>query len=84
LWKVEVIVRLKQNLLDPQGKAVEGAMNNLGYVDIENVRAGKFFEFDLTSSLERKSAELKADDICSKLLANPVIEDYNFTLTEVL
>lgn len=79
--KVKVFVTLKESVLDPQGKAVEGAMHHLGYQEAEGVRIGKYIEFQLT---DEAYSEDKIADICEKLLANTVIEDYRFEVEEVV
>lgn len=70
---VRVMVRLKKGVLDPQGKAIESALHALGFPEAENVRVGKMIELSLPES-EATSERIKA--MCDKLLANPVIEDY--------
>ncbi len=73
--KISVTVTLKKDVLDPQGKVVEQTLKNMGNKNINNVRQGKYFEFDLKESDEKK-AEKIVSEICEKLLANTVIEDY--------
>lgn len=79
--KVKVFVTLKESVLDPQGKAVEGAMHHLGYEEVEGVRIGKYIEFQISDSalVEDRIAEM-----CEKLLANTVIEDFRFEVEEVV
>ncbi len=73
--KAKVHVFLKPGVLDVQGKAVEGALHDLGWAGVANVRVGKLLEFDIdATSEEAAKAELKA--MCEKLLANTVIESY--------
>ena len=62
-------------MLDPQGKVIQQTLNNMGFKDISNVRQGKYFELEIDESNFQK-AKLKADDLCKKLLANLVIENY--------
>lgn len=73
--KVRVIVRLKNGVLDPQGKTVEHALHTLGFNEAHNVRIGKIIEFDLSNDSEKPIAD-RIQAMCDKLLANPVIEDY--------
>ena len=73
--KVSVTVTLKKDVLDPQGKVVEKTLKNMGYGNIENVRQGKFFEIDLNEK-NIDEVKKKAEEMCKKLLANTVIEDY--------
>ena len=74
--KARIHVTLKNGVLDPQGKAVEHALGYLGFGGVDNVRQGKFIELDLTETDPAK-AEAKANDMCEKLLANTVIENYS-------
>ena len=69
-------VTLKNGVLDPQGKAVEHALGSLGFAGIDNVRQGKFIELNLTEADPTK-AKIQATDMCEKLLANTVIENYS-------
>ena len=73
--KARVTVTLKTSVLDPQGKAIEGALKSLGFDGVNSVRQGKVFDLDLAGSDKGKAeAEIKA--MCEKLLANTVIESY--------
>ena len=73
--KVSAIVTLKKDVLDPQGKVVHQALNGMGFDKVKEVRQGKYFEIDIDEQ-DKKKAEEKAEDMCKKLLANLVIEDY--------
>ena len=73
--KIKVIVTLKESVLDPQGTVVKQALNGMGFNNINDVRQGKFFEININEK-DQKKAEEKVDDMCKKLLANLVIEDY--------
>jgi len=73
--KVRVIVRLKHGVLDPQGKTVEHALHTLGFEEANNVRIGKIIEFDIPEADGQAMPE-RVKAMCDKLLANPVIEDY--------
>lgn len=75
--KVKVHVFLKPGVLDVQGKAVEGALNGLGWTGVSNARVGKMIEFDLADSADAE-AEVKA--MCDTLLANTVIESYRIEI----
>jgi phosphoribosylformylglycinamidine synthase subunit PurS len=70
-----VTVTLKTGVLDPQGKAIEGALHTLGFAGIESVRQGKLFEVAVAGN-DRVAAERELRGACEKLLANLVIEDY--------
>tara|TARA_B100001996_G_scaffold65980_1_gene47812 strand:+ start:251 stop:490 length:240 start_codon:yes stop_codon:yes gene_type:complete len=73
--KISVTVTLKKDVLDPQGKVVEQTIKNMGNKYINNVRQGKYFEFELEEN-DKNKAEKIVSEICEKLLANTVIEDY--------
>ena len=73
--KISVIITLKKDVLDPQGKVIYQTLDNMGFNDINEVRQGKYFEID-TKENDKKKAEQKVDDMCKKLLVNLVIEDY--------
>jgi phosphoribosylformylglycinamidine synthase subunit PurS len=77
--KAKVHVTLKRGVLDPQGKAIAHALHTLGFDGVEDVRAGKFIELELKST-DEASARQELDAMCSKLLANTVIEDYSIEL----
>lgn len=71
--KAVVYIRLKNGVLDPQGKTIAQAMGNMGYNEFTSVRSGRFFELECES---RPDLEKRLDEVCRKLLANPVIESY--------
>ena len=73
--KALIHVTLKREVLDPQGKAIRNACVSLGYDAVENVRQGKLFEVDLQVDDEARARKL-LEELCEKLIANPVIEDY--------
>jgi phosphoribosylformylglycinamidine synthase len=73
--KALIHVTLKQDVLDPQGKAIRNACVSLGYDAVENVRQGKLFEVELQVDDEARARKL-LEELCEKLIANPVIEDY--------
>ena len=73
--KISAIVTLKKEVLDPQGKVVDQTLKNMGYKNITSVRQGKYFNLDIDESDEQK-AKQSAEEICKKLLANQVIEDF--------
>ena len=73
--KIKVIVTLKNWVLDPQGKAIQQTLNGMNYGTVEDVRQGKYFEIEVKEKDEKK-AKSSVDDMCKKLLANLVIEDY--------
>ncbi|HEX9015469.1 MAG TPA: phosphoribosylformylglycinamidine synthase subunit PurS [Chloroflexota bacterium] len=82
MWLAKVHVTLKPVVLDPQGQAVQGGLHQLGFDGVKSVRAGKYLEVKLDAS-DRADAERQVDEMCSKLLANPVIEQYRFDVDEI-
>ncbi len=73
--KIKVIVTLKNGVLDPQGKAIQQTLNGMSFSNVEDVRQGKFFEIIVNENNETK-AKAQVEEMCKKLLANLVIEDY--------
>ena len=73
--KIKIIVTLKKSVLDPQGTVIQQALNGMGFINVNEVRQGKFFEINIDEK-DQKKAEEKANEMCKKLLANLVIEDY--------
>ena len=73
--KISVIITLKKDVLDPQGKVIHQTLDGMGFNDISEVRQGKYFEID-TKESDPKKAKDKVEDMCKKLLANLVIENY--------
>ena len=73
--KIKIIVTLKNGVLDPQGKAIQQTLNGMGFNDVKDVRQGKYFDID-TNETDETKAKSKVDEMCKKLLANLVIEDY--------
>ena len=73
--KISAIVTLKKDVLDPQGKVVHQALSGMGFGNVKEIRQGKYFEIDIDEK-DKKKAEEKAEEMCRKLLANLVIEDY--------
>ena len=73
--KISVIITLKKDVLDPQGKVIHQTLDGMGFNGINEVRQGKYFEID-TNESDKKKAEEKVEEMCKKLLANLVIEDF--------
>ena len=73
--KISAIITLKKDVLDPQGKVIQQALDGMGYNDINEVRQGKYFEIDIKENDSKKAKE-KVEEMCKKLLANLVIENY--------
>jgi len=77
--KAKVHITLKSGVLDPQGKAIGHALESLGFSGVDNVRQGKFFELDIAES-DPTAARAQVEDMCARLLANSVIENYDIEL----
>ena len=73
--KVKIIVTLKKGVLDPQGKAILQTLNGMDFKDAKDVRQGKYIDIEINTNDEKKAKSL-AEEMCKKLLANLVIEDY--------
>ena len=73
--KISVVITLKKDVLDPQGKIIHQTLDGMGFNDINEVRQGKYFEID-TKENDQKKAKDKVEEMCKKLLANLVIENY--------
>ncbi len=82
MFKVKVLIKRRKTILDPQGKAVEIGAKHLGLSNIRDTRIDKYIEFNV-DTMDRKAAEDEVNDYCKKLLANPIMEDYEFTLEEL-
>ena len=79
--KAKVYITLKNGILDPQGKTIQHGLEMLGFTGIREVRAGKFIEL-FFDGLSHEQARQAAENACQKLLANPVIENYEFIMVE--
>ena len=73
--KISVIITLKKDVLDPQGKIIHQTLDGLGFDDVNEVRQGKYFEIDIKET-DNNKAKAKVEEMCKKLLANLVIENY--------
>ena len=80
MLKATVYVTVKENVLDPQGNAVQGALHSMGFNEVDKVRIGKYMEMELGTT-DRALAEERVKAMCEKLLANTVIEDYRYELS---
>lgn len=79
--KATVRIELKNGVLDPQGVTIKNALVDMGYPEVGGVRSGKIFNLEINID-DRKLAEAKLDEMCRKLLANPVIEQYKIEVFE--
>jgi len=82
MYKAKVIVKRKPSILDPQGTAVEKGAENLGLTNIKDTRIGKYIEFSINVKNEEE-AKNEVEKYCSKLLANPIMEDFVYQLEEI-
>ena len=73
--KISIVITLKKDVLDPQGKVIHQALDGMGFNDVNEVRQGKYFEIE-TKETNPKKAKDKVEEMCKKLLANLVIENY--------
>ncbi|MFW6269971.1 MAG: phosphoribosylformylglycinamidine synthase subunit PurS [Bacillota bacterium] len=76
-WKVEAKVNLKPEILDPQGSTVENSLHSMGYDEVDEVRIGKDITFFIEGD-DKNDVETEVDEMCHRILANPVIENYEF------
>ncbi|MCO4851768.1 phosphoribosylformylglycinamidine synthase subunit PurS [Bacillus vallismortis] len=82
MYKVKVYVSLKESVLDPQGSAVQHALHSMTYNEVQDVRIGKYME--LTIAKSDRDLDVLVKEMCEKLLANTVIEDYRYEVEEVV
>lgn len=78
--KAQVFITPKKGVLDPQGKAIGNALEGMGFAGLGEVRQGKYIEIDLGKTASEDEARAKVQQMCEKLLANPVMEDFEITL----
>jgi len=81
MYLARVYVTLKPTVNDPQGLTIRGGLHALGFASVTSVRAGKYMEIRIDAS-DRAQAEAQAEEMCKKLLANPVIEDFRYEIEE--
>ena len=77
--KAKIHITLKNGVLDPQGKAIAGTLHNMGFGDVADVKQGKFIEIDLKGT-DTAKAKAQLEEMCQKLLANTVVENYRYEL----
>ena len=82
MFIAKIIVTLRKSILDPQGKAVHHALTSLQLHSVEEIRIGKFIEMKINSA-NKEEAERITEEACKKLLANPVMEDFSFTIEKL-
>jgi phosphoribosylformylglycinamidine synthase subunit PurS len=81
-YEAQIYVTLRPSVLDPSGVAVQSGLKHLGYDNVDRIRIGKYIELTLTAD-DEASAKQQLDRICDQMLANPVIENYRFEITEL-
>ena len=81
MYSAQIKITLRKSILDPQGKTVEHSLMSLGYKNVKDTRIGKFIELKLDVPNEEEAKKV-TEEVCKKLLANPVIEDYEFEITQ--
>ena len=74
--RIKILIRLKSQILEPQGKVIEQSLNNLGFNEFNNIRQGKLIELDLPDNLSKEEKDQKIDSACKELLVNDIIEEY--------
>lgn len=82
MYLARVYVTLKPTVNDPQGLTIRGGLHSLGFAEVDSVRAGKYLELRLDAP-DRAAAEAQLTEMCRKLLANPVIEDFRFEIDDL-
>ena len=83
MFKAKVLIKRRPTILDPQGKAVEIGAKHLGLNNIKNTRIDKYIEFEV-DTVNKETAENEVKDYCKKLLTNPIMEDFEYTLEEII
>ena len=74
--RIKILIRLKSQILEPQGKVIEKSLSNLGLKNLNNIRQGKLIELDLPDNISKEEKAQKIDSACKKLLVNDIIEEY--------
>jgi len=82
MYQAKIIITLRKSILDPQGKAVHHALESLGLEQVKEVRIGKYVEVTIDAATSKEADEI-TQKACKKLLANPVMEDYNYSIEEL-
>jgi phosphoribosylformylglycinamidine synthase subunit PurS len=82
MFKASITITLRPSILDPEGKTIEQSLHQLGYAAVHDIRVGKYVEVIIDAETESNARDT-VDNICSKLLANPVMEDYTFSVVKL-
>lgn len=83
MWNAKIIVEYKEGILDPEAKAIKSAFNTMGHDEIKDITTGRFFHLEFDSKMGKSEVDEKVQEVCHKLLSNPVIENYKYELEEV-
>lgn len=81
MYKFKIFITLKEGILDPEGQAVQASLKALSFDEVQKVKMGKYIELDVEAA-DEQTARRRVEEMCAKLLANPVIEQYHFELAE--
>lgn len=81
MYKFKIFITLKEGILDPEGQAVHASLKALSFDEVQKVKMGKYIELDVEAA-DEQTARRRVEEMCAKLLANPVIEQYHFELAE--
>lgn len=82
MLKVNIYISLKEGVADPQGATIKHALDSLGYQGVGRVRTGKYFQIEL-DIVDKKRARAQIEDMCKKILVNPVIENFEYRIEEI-
>ena len=82
-WLVKVKIKLKESILDPQGQAVTTALEALGYKNVADLQVGKYIELTVNDLEKAEKVKDQVEEMCQRLLANPVSEDYDYEIEEL-
>ncbi|MGM0415245.1 MAG: phosphoribosylformylglycinamidine synthase subunit PurS [Bacillota bacterium] len=82
-WLVKINIQLKESILDPQGQAVQAGLKALGYNNVDDLNVGKYMELKISDLKDKNQVKAQVNEMCQRLLANPVIEDYRFSIEEM-
>jgi len=82
MFRVKIYIRLKEGVADPQGATIKHALDSLGYQGITKVKTGKYLQIQLNIQ-EKKKIKQQIEDMCKKILVNPVIENYEYEIEEI-
>lgn len=82
MFKVELKIMPRKGILNPESTAVSNGLKTMGYIDVQALEIGKFMEFTIRA-VDEKAAESCVQEMCSRLLANPIIEDYTYKITQI-